>query len=200
MLELGCGDGEIVAALSRRWWTAGLERRLEDLLLARRRGVSNVVAAEGDAPPFLRRFDLIGLFDVVEHVRDDVGLLRQASTLSVPGGRILLTVPADPRLWSKFDRYAGHYRRYTRDMLTGLLKNAGIETVQILPLFRVLWPLGWIHALLHRRDEVEKPGEEYRVASFSNWLLGGALSLERQVLGASELGAGTSWLAVGRTP
>jgi SAM-dependent methyltransferase len=199
VLELGCGDGEIAAVLSSRWRTVALERRLDDLLLARRRGVSGLVAAEGEAPPFLRRFDLIGLFDVVEHVRDDVGLLRTASALAVPGGRILLTVPADPRLWSKFDRYAGHYRRYTRGMLTELLRKAGIEAVQIFPLFRVLWPLGRVNALLHGRDEVKDPGEEYRVAGFSNWLLARALSLERLVLGDSERGTGTSWLAAGRT-
>jgi len=199
-LELGCGDGEIAASLSHRWWTVGLERRVDDLLLARHRGVARVVAAEGSAPPFLRCFDLIGLFDVVEHVRDDVGLLRTASAFAVPGGRVLLTVPADPRLWSKFDRYAGHYRRYTRGMLIELLKKAGLDAVQIYPLFRMLWPLGRIHALLHGKDEVTDPGEEYRVAGFWNWVLGRALSLERRVLGDSQRGIGTSWLATGRTP
>lgn len=200
VLELGCGDGEIAAALSARWWTVGLERRLDDLLLARRRGVARVVAAEGEALPFLRRFDLVGLFDVVEHVPNDVELLRTASALVVPGGRILMTVPADPRLWSKFDRYAGHYRRYTRGMLIELLESAGLEAVQIFPLFRMLWPLGRIHALVHRKDEVTDPREEYQVGRLSNWLLGRALSLESRVFGDSERGAGTSWLATGHTP
>ena len=198
VLELGCGDGEIAAALSQRWWTVGLERRLGDLLLARRRGVSRVVAAEGSTPPFLRCFDLVGLFDVVEHVRDDAGLLRAASAFVVPGGRILLTVPADPRLWSKFDRYAGHYRRYTRGMLVELLRKAGLDDVQIFPLFRMLWPLGRIHAWLHGKDEVTDPGKEYQIPSFLNRVLGRALSLERRVLADSQRGIGTSWLAVGR--
>lgn len=198
VLELGCGDGEIAAALSQRWWTVGLERRLGDLLLARRRGVSRVVAAEGSTPPFLRCFDLVGLFDVVEHVQDDAGLLRTASALAVPGGWILLTVPADPRLLSKFDRYAGHYRRYTRGMVLELLKKAGLDAVQIIPLFRMLWPLGRIHALLQGKGEVTDPGKEYRVPGFLNWVLGRALSLERRVLADSQRGIGTSWLAVGR--
>lgn len=200
VIEIGCGDGEILADLSNRWRTVGLERRLDDLLLARRRAPLSVVAAEGAAPPFLRCFDLVGLFDVVEHVEDDVGLLRTASSFARPGGQVLLTVPADPRLWSKFDRYAGHYRRYTRRMLIDTLEMAGLEVVRIYPLFRLVWPLGRFHAWLRKNDEVRDPGEEYRIGAFWNWLLSRALALERIALGSSEKGIGTSWLARARTP
>lgn len=58
------------------------------------------------------------LTELSRHFRA-VGLPCGAAALAVPGGFILLTVPADPRLWSKFDRYAGHYRRYTRRVRSG---------------------------------------------------------------------------------
>ena len=148
VLDVGCGDGEVLAELCRDYRAIGLDPRFNDLSLARIRGATRLVAARGDQPPFARSFDLVGLFDVVEHVADDAGLLRRAAELAVPGGFVLLTVPADPKLWSKFDRYAGHYRRYTRRALEDLLREAGLEQVRILPLFRILWPLARLQALL----------------------------------------------------
>jgi SAM-dependent methyltransferase len=200
VLDLGCGDGEVLAELSRVSYAVGLDPRVNDLALARRRGVTRLVAARGDCVPFGRSFDLVGLFDVVEHVADDVNLLRGAAALAVPGSFVLLTVPADPRLWSRFDRYAGHYRRYTRRALEGLLRDAGLEQVRLLPLFRILWPLARVNALLGRHQEVSDAGHEYRVAGFWNALLRGALALEQLLFRSSERGIGTSWLAVARTP
>jgi SAM-dependent methyltransferase len=199
VLDFGCGDGEVLTDLSRYFHAVGLDPRVNDLALARRRGATRLVAARGDLP-FTRCFDLIGLFDVVEHVADDVSLLRDAAALAVPGGFVLLTVPADPRLWSKFDRYAGHYRRYTRRALEGLLRDAGLEQVRLLPLFRILWPMARVNALLGRRREVTDAGQEYRVAGIWNALLRVALLLERSLFRSSERGGGTSWLAIARTP
>ena len=200
VLDVGCGDGEVLAELSRHYGAVGLDPRINDLALARIRGATRLVAARGDQPPFARSFDLVGLFDVVEHVADDAGLLRRAVELAVPGGFVLLTVPADPKLWSKLDRYAGHYRRYTRRALEGLLRDAGLERVRILPLFRILWPLARLQALLGGQEEVTAPEREYRVAGIWNRLLRSALGLERFLFRSSERGTGTSWLAIARTP
>ncbi len=200
VLDVGCGDGEILAELCRSYGAIGLDPRINDLVLARIRGATRLVAARGDQPPFSRCFDLVGLFDVVEHVADDAGLLCRAAELAVPGGFVLLTVPADPRLWNRFDRYAGHYRRYTRRALEDLLREAGLERVRILPLFRILWPLARLQALLGGRREVTDPEREYRVAGIWNRLLRSSLDLERSLFRSSERGSGTSWLAVARTP
>lgn len=201
VLDVGCGDGEILAPLSRRFRAVGIDRRFSDLLLAQRRGARRLVASEGGSDmPFASRFDLIGLFDVVEHVEDDAGFLRTAASLAVSGGFVLLTVPADPRLWGKFDQYAGHYRRYTRNALTGLLQEAGLEILRLLPLFRSLWPLARIGAVLQRNNRVSDPAREYRVASPWNELFRLILSVERRLFGSSESGIGTSWLVVSRTP
>ena len=201
VLDFGCGDGEILAPLSLRFLAVGIDRRVGDLLLARRRGARRLVAGEGGSDiPLRRRFDLVGLFDVVEHVEDDAGFLRAAAALAVSGGFVLITVPADPRLWGKFDRYAGHYRRYTRSALTDLVQEAGLEVLRILPLFRTLWPLARIGAILQRNGRVSDPAREYRVARPWNELLRRILSVEHRLFGASERGIGTSWLAVSRSP
>jgi SAM-dependent methyltransferase len=200
ILEFGCGDGDVLAALSREHTAFGLERRLEDLTAARRSGSLSVVAGEGGAPPFSRSFDLVGLFDVVEHVEDDVGLLRIASSLARPRGWVLLTVPADPALWTTLDEYAGHHRRYTRAMVDDLFREASLELVSVAPMFRVLWPLARARAAVRGTRPVEDPESEYRVGALSNRLVSAALRAERRLFRRSSRGYGTSWLAAARVP
>lgn len=200
LLDLGCGDGEVLVELSSVSPAIGLDPRINDLSLARRRGAGRLVNADGAHPPFARSFDLVGLFDVVEHVEDDTGLLRRACELVLPGGCVLLTVPADPKLWGKYDRYAGHYRRYSRRALEDLLRRAGLEPIRILPLFRILWPLARVQSLLQKTRDVADPAREYSVGGLANLLLSSALKLERALMRESVHIGGTSWLAVARFP
>src|SRR5215471_3753429 len=200
VLDLGCGDGEVLAELAKDFPAVGMDRRINDLSLAQRRGARRLVAADGERLPFKPGFDLVGLFDVVEHVEDDLGLLRRAAGLVAPGGFVLLTVPADPTLWGKYDRYAGHYRRYSRAALDELLRRAGLEPRRIAPLFRILRPLARVQAILHGNQEVTDPAREYAVSPLFNRLLAGALSAERKLLGDSDRFGGTSWLATARVP
>jgi len=67
----------------------------------------------------------VGLFDVVEHIRDDFGFLTGINRLVMPGGRVYVTVPAYAWLWSGEDILAGHARRYTVPRLLHLLEHAG---------------------------------------------------------------------------
>jgi hypothetical protein len=67
------------------------------------------------------------LFDVIEHIQDDHGFLTTINRLIVPGGRVYITVPAYPALWSNEDKLAGHARRYTVPSLRDVLERAGYE-------------------------------------------------------------------------
>jgi SAM-dependent methyltransferase len=199
ILEFGCGDGDVLGALAREHRAFGFDRGLEDLAAARSNSLS-VVAGEGAAPPFCRVFDLVGLFDVVEHVPNDVGLLRIASTLARPGGWVLLTVPADPALWTTLDDYAGHERRYTRSMVEDLCRKASLDLVSVEPMFRALWPPARARAVLRGNRPVEDSESEYRVGPGLNLFLSAVLRAERRLFGRSQRGHGTSWLAVTRVP
>ena len=199
ILEFGCGDGDVLAALARDHRAFGFDRGLEDIAAARSQSLS-VVVGEGAAPPFARTFDVVGLFDVVEHVPNDVGLLRIAASLARPGGWVLLTVPADPALWTALDVYAGHERRYTRAALEELCRKASVELVSVTPMFRFLWPLARARAAVRGTRPVEDPESEYRVGARVNRLLAAVLRAERRLFGRSSRGLGTSWLAVTRVP
>ena len=69
----------------------------------------------------------IGLFDVVEHIEDDVKFLKEISSMVEKGTRIYLTVPAYNWLWSDVDDYSKHFRRYNGKMIFQLAKNAGLK-------------------------------------------------------------------------
>jgi SAM-dependent methyltransferase len=68
-------------------------------------------------------FDLVGAFDVIEHVADDRRILREFQRVTRPGATIVLSVPLDPRRWGPFDELVGHVRRYEAAELPGLLRQ-----------------------------------------------------------------------------
>jgi SAM-dependent methyltransferase len=70
-------------------------------------------------------FDLVGLFEVLEHVADDEGLLREIARITRPGGHLVLTVPLGMKHYCSFDRYMGHVRRFEPDELRSKIERAG---------------------------------------------------------------------------
>ena len=70
-------------------------------------------------------FDLVGLFEVLEHVPDDEGLLRELARITKPGGHLALTVPMQMKYFCSYDRYMGHVRRYDATELRSKIERAG---------------------------------------------------------------------------
>lgn len=82
--------------------------------------------------------DVALLLDVLEHVDDDVGLAADAVARVGPGGGVLVTVPAWPRLFSSHDRMLAHVRRYTPSAARAVLSQAGLQIMQSGGLFHGL--------------------------------------------------------------
>ncbi len=72
-----------------------------------------------------RSFDLVAMFEVLEHVSDDEGLLREIARITRPGGRLVLTVPLGMKHYCSYDRYMGHVRRFEPDELRSKIERAG---------------------------------------------------------------------------
>src|ERR1039458_9688407 len=72
-------------------------------------------------------FDLAVSLDVIEHLEDDLGALKELRRVVAPGGRLLVTVPAYQWLWSGHDEINHHHRRYTRRSLLAVAQQAGWE-------------------------------------------------------------------------
>jgi SAM-dependent methyltransferase len=115
IVDVGCGTGGNIGSLSGDYTCVGIDPSSDAVELARKR-FPKARFLHGRAPEDLgelaREADLFLLTDVLEHVQDDHALLSRLSASASPGARFLLTVPADPKLWSVHDENHGHYRRY----------------------------------------------------------------------------------------
>lgn len=116
---------------------------------AKQRGLKNVICATTDTAQFKQEsLPAVGLFDVIEHIEDDVAFLKSIRNLISEDGRIYVTVPAYNFLWSAEDVSAGHFRRYDLKSINQLLVTTGFEVEFATYIFRFLpFPIFLLRAL-----------------------------------------------------
>jgi len=105
-----------------------------------------------------RTIDTILALNVLEHIRDDVHALREMATLLVPGGRIILQLPAHPLLYGTLDRNLDHFRRYARRDITRKLTASGLEPEHISE-FNLFGALGWFVSSRILRKKILSEGQ-----------------------------------------
>lgn len=138
--DIGGGNGFVSLGLQRAGFESiVIEPGAEGVRNARSRGLNPVVQATLQDARFLpASLPAAGMFDVLEHVQDDVAVLNLLHTLLSPGGRLYVTVPSFQLLWSSEDELAGHHRRYTIGSLSQRLANAAFTTEYATYLFSPL--------------------------------------------------------------
>ncbi len=126
VLDAGCGSGRTLQELDRFGDVSGVELNPEAAAVARSRGAFDVHIGRLEELPFESdTFDLITCLDVIEHTPDDRATLAELLRVTVPGGWLLVTVPAYQALWSQHDEANHHYRRYARATLRAAAVQAG---------------------------------------------------------------------------
>jgi SAM-dependent methyltransferase len=128
ILEAGCGTGGNINALKRFGNVTCIEHDDSAAELARQRQGAVVLSGSlpYGLPEFQTSFDLITLFDVIEHVDEDLASLEVLSRLLKPGGRMVITVPAFNFLWSAHDDENQHKRRYRASDFSALAAQANL--------------------------------------------------------------------------
>lgn len=211
-LEVGCGTGNVLRVLGevcRDGHVLGMDMFLEGLRYARTRTAVPLVQGDMRRPPFGPVFSLVGLFDVLEHIPDDVQALGSFHAMLERGGALFLTVPAHPSLWSYFDEASCHFRRYTMKELEEKLKGAGFRVEFLTYYMASTLPLVWLQrklaALAPRRGASaeahtdELAYQDLRIVPVLNGLLTFLLSQETRLLARRRrLPLGSSLLAVAR--
>ncbi len=213
VLEIGCGTGNTLRALKDACPAAGILVGIdlfeEGLMYARRRTSVPLVRARVEDAPFTVPFDVVGMFDVLEHIADDAATLRVVRALTKPGGYLVLTVPAHKSLWSRFDDEAHHCRRYERDELKSRLMEAGFSVdyltpfmATLYPIARVVRPLSDAANNLRRRLKMTQTSavlDDLTVTPVVNGMVAFLLRQETHLLRRRmQLPIGTSLLAVAR--
>lgn len=200
ILEAGCGTGGNLEMLSRIGTTYAFEMNEVAVNIA----LKNAHGAEvhrgwiPDAVPFPDQlFDLICMFDVLEHVADDVQAIEKLSQKLAPGGYFFLTVPALPILWSEHDVELHHHRRYIRRQLIEVVERAGLEVSWVSYFNFTLLPVALASRLYARMRGVRPAGDQVPPALI-NRLLTKIFSVEKYVLFPQRLPIGVSLAAIAR--
>jgi SAM-dependent methyltransferase len=171
VLEIGCGTGFAVYALQQALpeaLIAGGELHSAGLTVASRRHGDAIELLQMDARDsgLVDAVDLVGAFDVLEHIADDGAALRGIARMLKPGGTLIATVPQHPWLWSTADEVAHHQRRYRLHELAEKATAAGLEPVYRSSFMTLALPLMAASRIVEHNRAVPRSLEEQIAAEF----------------------------------
>ena len=173
-LEVGCGTGFVLQGVRRAFPKAelhGTEYFEKGLKHARKRLPSvNFTQLDARNMDDQKHYDVIGAFDVIEHIDEDLLVLSNLSRALKQGGVLLVTVPQHRWLWSKADEYACHRRRYTRLELLDKVTQFDLSIEYVTSFVSLLLPLMWLRRLNINITNYD-PMDEFRIPSLLNKLL-----------------------------
>jgi trans-aconitate methyltransferase len=203
VVDVGCGPGGPTAALFPTHPILAVDLDASVLranTFAHLRAVADV--ARVPLKPTSAR--ILCAFDILEHLQDDVGALRNWHDALAPGALLVVTVPAYEALWSHHDDVNGHCRRYRASVLKARMQDAGFDVVNVTYFNTVLLPpialMRWVQRLMPRR--VESSSDEtdfrYRLPRAIESCLLALFSVERHWLRRWTLPAGVSICAIAR--
>lgn len=188
-LEVGCGTGYVLAGVAQHFsaatltaseiFTAGLQ------FAAQRVPSARFIQMDARKVPFVAEFDVVGAFDVLEHIREDKVVLTELQKALKPGGHLLLTVPQHAWLWSPADEHARHERRYSAKDIESKLEASGFIVKRSTSFVSLLLPLMLASRWRSNRKQMHfDPEDEFRLPPVANKTLFWIMSIERLLIQA----------------
>jgi SAM-dependent methyltransferase len=197
ILELGCGTGHNLAMLSGFGHVDGLELDEEARALSEKRLGREIMSAPlpelAGVPD--RGYDLIGAFDVIEHIADDRAALASIATKLKRGGKFVMTVPAHQWMWSAHDVVNHHQRRYSKDSLKALVEASPMKLERMGYFNSLLFPLAVAERAASKIRRKQDSDVTLPPAPF-NAALEKVFAVERYLVGRLPLPPGLSLFAV----
>jgi SAM-dependent methyltransferase len=183
LLEIGCGTGFVLSGVAAAFpaaeltgsevFSAGLPYAAARLLQA------EFLQMDARTIPYVEHFDVVGAFDVLEHIAEDEQVLAEIHKALRPGGGLIVAVPQHSWLWSQQDELACHVRRYTANELRRKAVAAGFIPIYETSFVSLLLPLMWLSRYRGKTDEQQDPLRELRIGQIANRMLGAVMALER---------------------
>jgi SAM-dependent methyltransferase len=200
LLEVGTGTGAMGHIFSRFGHFVGLDNNWLALEQARAK-VEHLVGGRVEELPFRpSSMDAVCAYDILEHVEDDRGALRELRRVVKAEGKLLVTVPAFPFLWTEHDEVNHHRRRYTKASLGRALEDSGWRIERLTYFNTILFPaIAGARLMLRQRSSGRPPRSDFvhRVPPLLNRFLEAAFAVERHVVPLVDLPFGVSLLGIG---
>ena len=203
VLDVGCGAGGMMGPLSRYGHVRGIDVSEELLEVCRSRGFDVQLGDAYDLPAEAGSVDLITLFDTIEHIPDDVRVLRECRRALRPGGLVFISVPAYGFLYAQQDRIVHHQRRYTARELRMKLADAELSLVKVSYFNTLLFP-AILPAVLAKKakERFSGPTDEtnlsHEIPKPLNRALAATMGGERRLLTKVSFPFGHSLIAMAR--
>ena len=175
--EIGCGTGYVLSGVSECFKNAkffGSEIFIEGLNFASQRiPKAHFMQMDARTIPFSEAFEIIGAFDVLEHIEEDEIVLKEINKSLKQNGLLFLTIPQHSWLWSNSDDYACHVRRYSKREIHDKLKNNGFRIIKSTSFVSFLLPLMLLSRYRQRKKDLSKfnPSAELDLPKFLNQFL-----------------------------
>lgn len=199
ILEIGCGTGGNLEMLGALGNVCGVEMHEEACQYARTSSGKDIrVGYLPDQVPFDKKFDLICLLDVVEHIENDAEALKSLNSMLKPGGRIVITVPAYQWMYGKHDVLLHHFRRYSRSTLEKVVSGSDIAIEKLTYFNALLLPITILAFIIDKLTPVDKFTGYDVPASWLNATFYNIFRLERFVIDKLNLPFGSSLLMVSK--
>ncbi len=181
-LEIGCGTGFVLGMLANKFPSfklTGTELYPEGMRLAKKR-IPTAEFFQLDAKLLNQKadFDVIGAFDVLEHIDEDSLVLRNIYKALKYDGTVIFSVPQHKWLWSVADEYANHVRRYTRKELNEKVLAAGFKIEFCSSFVSLLLPLMFISRVFQPKLKNYDPLKEFKIPYWVNAILEKLMSIE----------------------
>jgi SAM-dependent methyltransferase len=174
ILEIGAGTGGNLEMLMRHGKVTAIEPNDFAREKIREKFGEKISMIKGSLPSELglqnQGFDLICLFDVLEHVEEDLASLSELKKFLNPNGKIIITVPAFQFLWSLHDEKLHHHRRYNLRSLKNLIKDSGFAAEKITYFNCILFPLAASIRLFEKIIHQRSGGEYHGLPPFNKFL------------------------------
>lgn len=202
LLDVGLGTGRNAREfLTSGFMVEGLESSPEAIMFTRTTLPDLPIVQDFFPSPSVpqNKYTALTMLDVLEHIDDDVAALRAARDALVPGGTLLITVPAFQFLWTPHDELAHHKRRYCRSELQEKLKQAGLE-LQFVSYFNffLFAPIAIVRLLSLVFRKQSTTSDFSRTPAFLNSFFSRVFGSERFLLRYTTLPFGVSLIAVAK--
>jgi len=196
ILEIGCGTGHNLAMLSGFGHVDGLELDDEAAALSEKRlGRVIIRSPLPELDGVSNDYDLIGAFDVIEHIDDDHAALAAIATRLKPGGKFIMTVPAHPWMWTAHDVANHHKRRYSKRSLRALVEGSPLRLDKIGYFNSLLFPLAIVERAASKLRGKDDGNVSLPPRPLNN-LFEAVFASERYLVGRLPLPPGLSLFAV----